>query len=344
MPGPRRPGTLAQIAEECGVAISTVSYVLRGKQREARISVARSEQILAVARRLDYRPNAAAVAMRRGRFNAIGLAVSEIPGRAAVFPDLLDRLLRTTRDRDWHLVVGMLSDEQFDARGPLPRILREWSIDGLLIDYLFDFPAELAQALDEHHLPTLWLNRRQTGDCVHPDDLSAATAATTHLIAAGHRRIAYVTGNDSGHYSHHDRREGYIAAMRAAGLTPQLALGGTLLPRPERVTAISALLRAPQRPTAILAYEADDALAVQTAALSAGLRLPQDLSVIGIHDRPIDITGLAITTWLIPAAALADRGVELLTAKIADPDTVLPPCALPFTHTDDSTVTAPNHP
>jgi len=342
MAGPRRNGTLAEIAQECGVAISTVSYVLRGKQREARISEARSEQILAVARRLDYRPNAAAVAMRRGRFNAIGLAVSEIPGRAAVFPDLLDGLLRTTRARDWHLVFGMLSDEQFDARGPLPRILREWSIDGLLIDYLFDFPSELAHALDEHRLPTLWLNRRHAGDCVHPDDLAAAESATRHLITVGHRRIAYLTGNASGHYSHQDRREGYTTAMRAAGLAPNVALSGRLLPRPERVAAVIDLLRTPNRPTAILTYEADDALAVQTAALTLGLRLPQDLSLIGIHDRPIDIAGIPITTWLIPAAALAERGVELLTAKIADPDAVLPPCALPFAQTGDTTVAAPS--
>lgn len=323
------------------MAISTVSYVLRGKQREARISQARSEQILAVARRLDYRPNAAAVAMRRGRFNAIGLAVSEIPGRAAIFPDLLDGLLRVLRERDWHLVMGMLSDEQFDARGPLPRILREWSIDGLLIDYLFDFPAELAQALAEHRLPTLWLNRRQDGDCVHPDDEQAARAATAHLLTAGHRRIAYLTGNASGHYSHTDRRDGYAAAMAAAGLAPRVAFAGTLLPRPERVAATIALLRRSDRPTAILTYEADDALAVQTAALTLDLRLPQDLSLIGIHDRPIDFAGQAITTWLIPAAALAEHGVALLTAKIADPDTVIPPCSLPFTHTADDTVAPP---
>lgn len=338
MAASRHKGTLAEIASECGVAISTVSYVLRGKQREARISTARSEQILAVAKRLDYRPNAAAVAMRRGRFNAVGLAVSEIPGRAAVFPDLLDGLLRATRARDWHLVVGMLADEQFDARGPLPRILREWSIDGLLIDYLFDFPPELAQALDEHRLPTLWLNRRRDGDCIHPDDLAAGHDATAHLLTAGHRRIAYLTGNAPGHYSHTDRRAGYTNAMTAAGLPPREVMGGHHIPRPDRVPAIIACLRQADRPTALLAYEADDALAVQTAAAAVGLNIPGDLSLIGIHDRPIDHAGLPITTWLIPAAAMAHAGLELLTQKIADPDAILAPQALPFTQTGDTTV------
>src|SRR5688572_3100179 len=94
---PPRAGTLSAIAHEVGVAVSTVSYVLNGKHREARISQRRVEEILAVARRMNYRPNAAAVAMRSGRFNAIGFAVSDVAGRQSIFPDMLDQMLATSR-------------------------------------------------------------------------------------------------------------------------------------------------------------------------------------------------------------------------------------------------------
>lgn len=338
----RKAGTLAEIARECGVAISTVSYVLRGKHREARISQARAEQILETARRLDYRPNAAAVAMRRGRFNAIALAISEVIDRQSVFPDLLNGLLQATRSRDLHLVMGMLSDEQFDARGPLPRILREWAVDGLLINYIQDFPAELEQAMEEQRLPTVWVNLKRAGDCVYPADEEAAFDATSKLIAQGHRRVAYLTGNWSGHYSHPDRRRGYERAMDAAGLKPQVPHWGRLVPRAERAALVRTVLAAEDRPTAALTYEGDDAIAVLTAAQGLGLQIPRDLSLIGIHDRPLDFSGRDLSTWVIPAAALASRAVALLAAKIDQPDRIQPPSAIPFTaHAGDSVAPPP---
>ena len=280
--GPRA-GTLSAIAHEVGVAVSTVSYVLSGKHREARISQKRVDEIMLVARRMNYRPNAAAVAMRSGRFNAIGFAVSDIAGRQSIFPDMLDQILRTSRENDMHLVMGQLTDEQFDPTHALPRILREWTIDGLLINYLQDFRPELIHAIVEHQIPSLWVNVRIEADCVHPDDQGSTRAAVEHLAALGHRHIAYLTFNHSNHYSHPDRLAGYEQGMRAIGREPRVLSSGTYFPRAERHARAVSMLSGPDRPTAIIAYEIDDALPVMTAAFSMGLRLPDDLSLVGIE-------------------------------------------------------------
>jgi LacI family transcriptional regulator len=340
-PRPARRGTLAAIAQEVGVAVSTVSYVLNGKHRQARISAARVEQILAVARQHEYRPNAAAVAMRRGRFDAIGLAVSDVTGRHSLPGDLIDAILTASQAHGLHVVLGRCSDEQFGAGGDLPRLLREWSVDGLLINHLRDFTPELIERVRGERIPSIWINIRLDADCVHPDDLAGAAAAVDHLAGLGHRRIAYATLNASRHYSHADRRDGYGQAMARRGLAPQPFIAATDVPQAQRLEAYAAWLARPDRPTAVVTYADDDALPLLAAAFRLGLRVPQDLSVVAIHDQPLDALGLAVTTWRIPGKSLGERAVAMLREKLAEPGLRLPPCALPFTRVDGATVAPP---
>jgi DNA-binding LacI/PurR family transcriptional regulator len=129
--------------------------------------------------------------------------------------------------------------------------------------------------------------------------------------------------------------------MRALGREPRVLAYGEKVPRAERVARLLPMLRAPDRPTAIIAYEIDDILPVQIAALTLGMRVPEDLSLIGIHDTPIDLGGVAVTTMRIPTREMGSRAIELVRERIADPTRHLDPCALPFTRVDGVTCAPP---
>lgn len=334
--------SLEDIAQDVGVSKSTVSLVLNGKARKARISERRIKEITEAAERLNFVPNAAARAIRKGRFGQLGLLLSSIPTRALLLPGLLESIRITLREKDQLLLLGELPDNQLTDDDVLPRILREWAADGLLINYLEAVPERMRTLLDEHRIPTVWLNIKRDTDAVYTDDLAAATEATNHLIQQGHTRIAYLAMGVSGHYSKADRREGYTQAMRAAGLTPNIHQWEHSVDAAERTQVARQWLDAlDPRPTAVLCYGRGDALPLLTAALQLGLKVPQDLSMSTFHPGPLTLPGLAITTWSMPSTQLGRRGVELLLERIETKATQAPSVVLPYTLAEGVTVAPP---
>lgn len=332
---------MAAIAAEAEVAVSTVSYVLNGKHREARISPARVEQILAIARAQDYRPNAAAVAMRRGRFDAIGLVVNDVTGRHSLPGGFLDAALEHTHRSGLHMVLARLDDHEFTG-GDVPRMLREWSVDGLIFNHMRTVGPDLREKLRRERIPGVWVNAKLDGDCVIPDDLAAGRDAVIHLHSLGHREIAYLSVNWSPHFSHDDRLAGYHAGMAQCGLQPQVErVEGREVPRAERLARLRAWIRRSPRPTAVIAYADDDALPLVAAALAEGLRIPEDLSIVTFDDQPVDLLGLAITTWRIDVQEMGRRAVNMLRAKLEDPKRIQPMDAVPLVRHDGATTAPP---
>lgn len=333
--------SLEDIATEVGVSKSTVSLVLNGKARKARISERRIKEITEAADRLNFVPNAAARAIRKGSFGQLGLLLSTIPTRALLLPGLLESIRATLREKDQLLLISELPDEKLTDGVVLPRILREWATDGLLINYLEAVPDKMRQLIDEHRIPTVWLNIKRDTDSVYCDDHAAAVSATEHLIELGHQRIAYLAMGVSGHYSKADRQAGYTQAMTAAGLKPDVHQWQASVHASHRAAESRGWLEAQSpRPTAVLAYGQGDALPLFTAALQLGLRVPEDLSIATFHPGALSLPGLNITTWCMPAAELGRAGVEMLIKRIADKEPQ-PSAVLPYTEVVGSTVSAP---
>jgi LacI family transcriptional regulator len=323
--------TISQIAKEAGAAKSTVSCVLNGKFKESGASAARIAVIQEVAGRLNYRPSAAARAMRTGRFNAIGLVLGAQPGHTSPFADLALGLLVDLRQRNLSLTVASLPDEALAVGGFVPRMLGEWAVDGLLVDGVHEAPERMGALIRQHHIPSVWLNARLERDCVRADDAGATRLAVEHLLGLGHRRIAYHAFAPTAHHSHHDRADGYAQAMRAAGLEPRVLRAPIAVVPAERLAWSRQLLAASDRPTAVVAYGVEDALPLMVAALGQGLRVPDDLSLIAVHPGPAHFTGLPLTTLVVPVAAIGRAALAMLLERIADPRREQPAQAVPFT-------------
>jgi LacI family transcriptional regulator len=333
--------TIAQIARKAQAAQSTVSCVLNGKFKESGATPERIARIQAIAREMNYRPSAAARAMRTGRCDAIGLVLSTRPGRISPFLDLWLGLMDDLHRRGLSLTVARLPDDELTDDTALPRLMREWAVDGLLVDYVAEEPARFTELLREQRIPTVWLNRRQPHDAAYPDDRAGARMATEHLLALGHRRIAWHSDNAGPHYSHSERLTGYREAMAAAGLEPRTHLGDHWASAAERLPVARRLLQGDDRPTAVLTYGPQDALPLLVAALERGWRVPSDLSLITFHREPFATHGIDLTTALIPAAAMGRVAVDLLLRRIAGPDRPQPAQALPYTLHAGATCAAP---
>src|SRR4051812_13039083 len=228
--------TIKEIARRTGLSIPTVGNVL-GRSAN-RYSAKTRERILQVAHELGYKPNASARAMRQGRFGCAALVLSRSKQQthSHIPTGLLDGLDDALAQHDMHLTVARLTDEELSSDDFLPKVLRESMADGMIVNYTHEIPQAMLELIHAHHAPAVWLNAKLAEDCVYPDDLGAAHAATKRLIELGHRRIAFVHfvapnvfpepfehARPKFHYSVADREAGYVSALREAGLKPQFS-------------------------------------------------------------------------------------------------------------------------
>ena len=329
--------TIKEIARLTGLSIPTVGNVLGSSA--SRYSAATRQRVLRAAQDLGYKPNSSARAVRKGRFGCAALILSRTRRQTHSYipAGLLDGLDEELCKHNMHLNVSWLTDEELSTHDFLPKVIRESMADGLIINYTHDLPPPMLEAIRAHHAPAVWVNAKLPGDCVYPDDAGAARAATEQLIGLGHRRITFLhliaplfgcgsfaQAKPRFHYSVTGRADGYVQAMRAAGLEPRVAHHDRFVDSAEQLGACARLLEEPDRPTAVLLYSEHDLSAMMCAAAGRGLSIPRDLSVVTFYPTDPWTGGKHVSAAQIPTVEIGRRAVRMLLRKIASPDE---PCA-----------------
>ena len=340
---PRR-ATTKDIALRLNVARSTVSTVLSGGSSNTRVSDDLRSRVIETAREMGYRPNSAARAMKSGRQGCAGLVLSSLePGRSTLPELVLRGLAEGLQLRDMHLAVNVLSDEVLI--GNMPRLLKDWAADGLVLNYNKHLPEGLAELVDWYSIPSVWINRRVEHTAVFPDDFAAGVTAGRELLERGHQRIAYVSlfrePEGIGHYSETDRPGGLAHALTEAGLTLQ-----TFYPSPgdsgDPTERLIAAFSGDAPPTAVVAYGSGDINLIALAAAQCGLSIPEKLSVVGFGGRPL-VCGRNFSTVLCPEHSIGLRASSMLVEKIENPGVDIASVALPFDFVPDASSIASVH-
>ncbi len=324
--------TQSDVAREVGVSLMTVQRALSGHRYVAEATRLRIEQ---AAQRMGYRPNTAARSTRTGRTGCIALLLSTLGTRSITSGATLDGIQEALRSRDLHLLIEAMPDAQLTDAGFVPKMLRQLTSDGLLINYNAQIPQAMIDLLGLADLPLVWLNSKQEADCVYPDDFGAARTLTAELIAMGHRRIDFVDFTHSlvepaWHYSGVDRHAGYADAMREAGLTPRRRGSREEFETGLALDAAMAMLRRDDRPTAVVGYVGRESRIMHTAARLIGLSVPGDLSIASFDIRVDQEMGLSTTTMLVPDVQVGRLGAEMLLDKLDDAGGTCPPVAVAF--------------
>ena len=339
--------TIATIAAHMGVSRATVTHVLNGRGAEQRIRPETQRRVLEVAQELGYRANASARAIRAGRFGNIALIQSlsgqYMPG------ELLHGLTKAIANKDLHLVLTQVPDVVIEDASYLPHTMRELSVDGVLVNRHVGSSQPFMERIRRLRIPAIFLNVQQEFDCIRPDDLMGGRIAVEFLLHLGHERIAYVDTEvpEDPHYSRLDRRAGYEQAMVSAGKVPRVhrlpqdwrAPGQPSLDR--RVEAARSLLDRADRPTAVLAYELAESMAVVHAAHLLGLGIPEDLSIVQFHHWIDDRFFLPLHTVYNAMMEVGEGAVGMLLAKMENPEIALPARVVPERLLDGATCAPP---
>ena len=325
--------TQQDLAKLAGVARETVTRALKGHPSVGKTT---AKRIRSLAAQHGYRPNAAARAMQLGRFGSIALMLSTNYGRSYLPDSLLTGIHDALTERELQLSVVKLPDDKLTDQGFVPKILREWCCDGMLVNYTDHIPGKMIDLIRQSRHPAVWVNAKGEHDCVHPDDFGLARQVAEHLIRLGHRRIAYVDFTvgrcemDTAHYSRRDREAGYVAALREAGLAPRIIQDDERIWPGHRARArCREILAAPDAPTAFTGYSPDHLGVVLFEAELAGLGVPEDLSLAGIGESVCMVGGRQIATLRVPEREVGRAAVELLIDKLAAPLKPLPSRAVP---------------
>lgn len=323
--------TIQQIAEKASVSVPTARHILGNRADQYRLET--RDRVLRIAQDLGYRPHSSARAMRTGSFGCIALLLSTKKHISALPPGLLEGIHDALAVRNLHLTLARVPDNRLTDEQELPKFLREWMADGLIINYTHDIPERLLKLIRHHNMPSIWTNADLSEDCVRPDDYSAGREATKRLALLGHQRIAYLSFIAPTHYSSLARKQGYIEAMLALQREPRCLLAESEEKTIHKIAHCREWLSGPNRPTAIVTYSDLEIRSLLAAARSLGLRVPHELSVATTAVLPVEDseTGLQIATWILPEYLMGQESVTMLLQKIAKPEQALPVCPLPLT-------------
>ena len=309
---------MRDVAEQAGVSVTTVSHVINTSRP---VSDELQTRVHSAMQALGYKPNRLARSLRQGRTYTIGMIVPDSAN--PFFAEVARGIEDTTFGHGYSLILcnsdGDLEKELFYADH-----LAEKQVDGILF-IAAGVSSEHIELLHDRQIPVVVVDRNLPDvavDAVLTDNRGGGCLATNHLIELGHRRIACITG-PSDITPSAERVAGYRQAMQKAGLPidESLILRGSFNYENGYQAAQTLLSRSP-RPTAIFASNDLMAVGVLSAANQRGLRVPEDLSVIGYDDvRLASFTVPLLTTVQQPKHEIGVLAATWLLERIDQPDT-----------------------
>lgn len=300
--------TQADVARHAGVSQPLVSIVFRnipGASPETR------ERVLRAAEELGYRPDHRARLLATKRSRAIG--VSFLMGHE-FHADLVGHLYDAAKTHGFELLLQGVTATHTEADAV--RSLMGYRCEALIMLA----PRHSRRELEDiaAHQPVIAVSRSVRSDevdVVRVNDQAAAVLATQHLIDLGHQRITHVHGGKNSGAT--ERRAGYKATMRAAGLSEFVDLVSGGLSDMDGERAALEILERPELPTAILAFNDHCAAGVLAAVRAQRLRVPDDISVVGFDNVGLaDLATVRLTTIDQDARELARQAMERAVARI----------------------------
>lgn len=308
---------MKDIARDLGVSVVTVSKVLRN---HSDISAETRQRVLKRMKELNYRPNLAARALITGKTFTIGLIVPDL--LHPFFAQVAKALSGVFRQRGYSLILSS-SEEDPELEKQELEVLLARRVDAVLIASA-QWTVESFRQIEDQQIPYVLIDRCFVGlaaNFVGVDDEAAGALATDHLIEQGCRRVAHIRGPEVS--TAIGRAEGYRRSLAQHDIRP---LPGYLIPMgasgDERgeaggYAAAKTLLEMDPRPDGIFCYNDPAAMGVMQAILDAGLRIPQDVAVVGCGNVSFsDFLRVPLSTIDQDSQSIGQRAAELALALI----------------------------
>lgn len=316
MPNSRKRVTIKDVAARANVSYQTVSRVINNSEQ---VSDATRQRVLQVIDELNFRPNLAARSLPGHRTFVIGLIIPYSPDYLIRDPNLLGQISGADAEacvRGYNLLLSTTGDSNLGLKA-YERFINNHAADGALVVETAASAAGnlLLQQRDYPYVVLGYETGNHGGAFVHNDDMGGAKKATEYLLKKGHRRIGIINGPPIGAVLTMQRRvEGYQQALAEAGVLyhPQLMTYGDYT-RASGAEAAKQLMALPERPTAIFALNDRMAIGAIAELQRMGLRVPDDIAVMGFDDIPSGADfSPALTTVRQPSRDIGLHAARLL--------------------------------
>lgn len=302
--------TMRDVAQAAGVSVSTVSHVVNDK-KGVRIGKDARERVQRAIEELGYRPNAMAKGLVNGRSRFIGLVADAIASTP-----FAGQIIRGAQDEAWrhgHVLLVANTESNDAAETEAIAMMLEHKVRGVLYSTWYHRQTELPAGLTETDCVLVNCFAPGSGlPSVVPDEVDGGHEATRMLLAQGHQRIGFINTTTPSP-AHDGRLEGYRQALADAGIAfdPDLVIDA--LPEQEGgFEAVGHLLA--RRVTGVFCHNDRVAMGVYDAVRERGLRVPEDLAVVGFDNQDVIAAHLRppLSTVALPHYELGQAGVRLL--------------------------------
>lgn len=313
--------TSLDVAKRAGVSQSVVSRTFSRGPTQSGVSEVTRQKVLAAAEELGYRPNAFARTLITQRSHLVALLFSYLDN--PFYAAAMEKLCLALQEKSYHPLVLMMPDTLVDVR-PTVSDLMQYQVDGIITASV-ELSSDLCDECLARGIPVVMFNRLLDDPrlcSVTTDNVGGGRLAARYLLAGGHRRIAIIAGWE-GASTNRDREFGFQAELSARGAEPfARGIGHFDLDRTR--AAARAMFAAPeaQRPDAVFVVNDYMAVAVLDVLRSElGLRVPDDVSVVGFDDTPMAaLPTYDLTTIRQPINQMVRASIRVLFESLARPD------------------------
>ncbi|HEX2915705.1 MAG TPA: LacI family DNA-binding transcriptional regulator [Chloroflexia bacterium] len=323
--------TIKDIAEQAGVSVSTVSYVLNGNDK--RVSLATREKVLELIQELNYRPNTMARGMVKRSTSTIGVIISDVDN--SIFYSVIRGVEEILRASNYHLLLFVAATPQEEIQAI--ETLRSLQVDGIVfLSTTGQYQNEHLFALRDEKFPFVVINRNMGEaevNLVKLDGVSMGKLATRHLLQLGHQKIATIAGpiaSQATLVSALERHQGWREALQEHNIIPlpSWVISCNYSYR-SGYGAIRRLLnqtgRGPNRPTAIFIANDTMAIGALCALQELHIRVPDDIAIVGVGDPPhAAYTAPPLTVVSMPMVEAGQVATRILLEQLNSPGDVQP--------------------
>ena len=303
--------TSLQVAKKAGVSQSAVSRVFTPGASASRATI---DKVKKAANDLGYRPNVLARAMVSGKSRIIGVVVAYLENQ--FYPEALERLSNSLQAKGYHVLIFMAGKNMQSLDGVVEEIL-DYQVDGIVAASVA-MSSTLAERCKFAGVPMVLFNRSQdlpSMSAVTSDNIAGGRKVAEFLISGNHKKIGYISGWE-GASTQRDREAGFISCLANSGFTLHNRQVGNFVM--EEAKEATRKMFSSDPPDAVFVANDHMALAVMdTLRYELGLKIPQDVSVIGYDDVPASAwPAYDLTTVRQPVNKMVQETVEILIEKI----------------------------
>ena len=305
--------TLRMVAEKAGVSVNTASRAINNKPD---INIKTKKLVLKIAKELGYIRNAAAVALRTKKTGTVGVVIED--NRNPFYAEVLNGMEVAAREKNYHIIFAN-TQRDYKKEEEAINLLLAKRVDGLLIAPVQDRDDDIKNLI-EANIPFVIVGRDFENielDAVYNDEVKGGFLATEYLIKKGHKSIALIDG-----FLHKSpakgRLEGYKKALKKYGISMDDALVSVGdIDVKDGYERTKQLFEKELDFTAIFAYNDMMAFGAMQAIREKGLRIPEDIGLIGYDDIPFcSLMDPALTTIRLKKQELGIESVKLLLSHI----------------------------